>query len=112
MAPEESPPADPEPPSALPPEEPQPSAADVRACAARGGKIEPVCMLGKLTCVIRYRDADKPCSDKAQCTGECLYAGDDAPRKNAVGRCQRTSDPCGCKAPIVKGAVQPAMCVD
>jgi hypothetical protein len=27
-----------------------------KACAARGGKIEPVCMLGNLECVLRHRD--------------------------------------------------------
>jgi hypothetical protein len=110
-APPEERPADaPEPASERP--ERKPSAAEVQACTARGGTIEPVCMMGELACVVRYRDAGKRCSDKADCLGECLYEGDDSPQANAVGRCQRTSDPCGCKAPILRGRVQPALCAD
>jgi hypothetical protein len=74
--------------------------------------MEPVCMLGELTCVLRYRDGGKRCSDKGDCTGECLYEGDDTPASKASGKCQRTSDPCGCKAPIHHGRVEPALCAD
>jgi hypothetical protein len=99
-------------PEAPSPPEREPSEAEVKACTARGGKIEPVCMMGELACVVRYRDAGKRCTDKSECAGECLYEGDDSPQVNAVGRCQRTSDPCGCKAPVVHGRVQPALCAD
>src|SRR5262249_6278598 len=54
------------------PAEQRPTSAETRACAARGGTIEPVCMLGELMCVVRYRDGGKPCSDKSDCVGECL----------------------------------------
>jgi hypothetical protein len=87
--------------------------AEEKACAARGGKIEPVCMMGNLECVLRYRDGGKRCTDKKDCTGDCLYEGSAPPPvEKAVGACQRTSDPCGCKAPIVKGQVRPALCRD
>jgi hypothetical protein len=94
------------------PDVPAPTPAEQKACAARGGKIEPVCMLGELMCVIRYRDGGKRCVDKRDCTGECLYEGPTPAPAKPVGACQRTSDPCGCKAPIVNGKVAPAMCVD
>lgn len=90
----------------------KPSSEEVRACAARGGKIEPVCMTAHLTCVVRYRDAGKRCTDKSGCQGECLYEGERPPPPNPAGRCQATSDPCGCKAPMLKGQVQPMLCAD
>jgi hypothetical protein len=95
-----------------PQHEPSPTPDERRACAARGGKIEPVCMLGKPTCVIRYRDAGKRCSDKADCTGDCLYDGPDPAPAKATGKCQMTSDPCGCRAAVLAGQVQPGLCVD
>jgi len=104
-----SPPPPPAEPAA---QEPATTPVEAKACAARGGTIQPVCMLGKLECVVRYRDAGNPCTDGAQCLGECLYEGEDPPPAKPVGRCQRTSDPCGCKAPIVSGRVEPALCVD
>lgn len=95
------------------PSSPQPTAAEIKACAARGGKIQPVCMLGGLECVIRFRDGGKKCTDKKDCTGECLFEGSSPPPSGkASGACQRTSDPCGCKIPIVAGKVQPGICVD
>lgn len=90
----------------------KPSLAEEKECAARGGKIEPVCMSAELVCVVRYRDAGKRCTDKKDCLGECLYEGPDPPPAKPAGRCQRTSDPCGCKAPIVGGQVQPTLCAD
>jgi len=92
--------------------EQRPTAAETRACAARGGTIQPICMMGELACVVRYRDAGKRCSDKRDCTGECLYEGPDPPPERATGTCQRTSDPCGCKAPIHHGHAEPALCAD
>lgn len=86
--------------------------AEEKACAARGGKIQPVCMLGTLECVLRFRDGGKRCTDKRDCAGQCLYEGPHPAPTQAVGACQRTSDPCGCKAPIVNGSVRPAFCVD
>ncbi|HMJ14538.1 MAG TPA: hypothetical protein VK524_24165 [Polyangiaceae bacterium] len=74
--------------------------------------MQRVCMLGELACVVRYRDGGKRCSDKRDCMGECLYESPDPAPPKAVGNCQRTSDPCGCKAPIHHGRVEPAVCVD
>jgi hypothetical protein len=74
--------------------------------------MQPVCMLGELTCVVRYRDGGKRCSDDRDCSGECLYEGEEPAPAKAFGKCQRTSDPCGCKAPIHDGHVEPALCAD
>ena len=89
-----------------------PTAAETRECAARGGTIQAICMLGELACVVHYRDGGKRCRDKRDCTGQCLYEGPTPPPAQAAGSCQRTSDPCGCKAPIHKGRVEAALCVD
>lgn len=69
-------------------------------------------MLGALTCVLRYRDGGKRCTDKKDCTGACLYEGPRPAPPKPVGVCQRTSDPCGCMSFIVNGRALPPMCVD
>ena len=95
------------------PSDPTPTRADEEACAARGGKIEPICKKGRLSCVLRYRDGGKRCSDKSDCIARCLYAGPQRPPPKAFGSCERTSNPCSeCKAPIVGGKVRHARCAD
>ena len=117
--PDSSPSASPVPSTSAPPPEPPPAVTEPRAtpvetqqCNARGGTIQPVCMLGNLACVVPYRDGGKRCSDKLDCTGQCLYEGPPPAPPSATGTCQRTNDPCGCKAPIHHGHVEPALCVD
>lgn len=68
----------------------------------------------KPACVIAHADAGKTCSDKADCQGRCLYRGE-APADPAArisGRCQATSDPCGCFTTVVNGQLGRGMCVD
>jgi hypothetical protein len=89
-----------------------PTPEDVQECKARGGKIEPVCMAGALVCVLRHRDGGKRCTDQSQCTGGCFYEGPQPAPAGATGVCQRTSDPCGCKARVIGGKVQPTICTD
>lgn len=89
-----------------------PTAAEKQQCRARGGTMQPVCMMGQLFCVVRYRDGGKRCTDKRDCIGACLYEGPDPAPSPATGSCQRTNDPCGCKAPIHHGRVRPAVCLD
>jgi hypothetical protein len=98
--------------AAAPANDPVPSAADQKECAARGGKIQPVCMRGLPECVIRYRDAGKRCTDKKECTGDCVYEGRQPAPATGSGVCQRTSDPCGCRARVIGGQIQPTMCMD
>lgn len=71
-------------------------------------------MSGAIECVLRYRDAGKICKDKRDCTGDCLFAGTDAPAPGtaATGKCQRTSDSCGCAARVNGGKVGAVMCID
>jgi hypothetical protein len=102
----------PPPPEPPPVPEPRATRLETQQCNARGGTIQPVCMLGKLACVVPYRDGGKPCSDKRDCTGQCLYEGPDPAPPNAAGSCQRTNDPCGCRAAIHHGRVQPRVCLD
>ncbi|HEX7665033.1 MAG TPA: hypothetical protein VF407_10995 [Polyangiaceae bacterium] len=91
----------------------KPSAAEVKACSARGGKLQPVCMSGALECVIHYKDAGKPCKGKKDCTGGCFYMGDrPEPGTSVIGNCQATSDPCGCKTIVENGKVGSSICTD
>jgi hypothetical protein len=85
------------------------TAAQRKACAARGGEMDYVCMMHVLKCVVSYRDAGKRCTGKSDCLGDCLWNGKS--ETHPVGRCQETSDPCGCKAPIVNGRIR-HVCVD
>ncbi len=82
------------------------------ACIAAGGSWKRVCRAQKLTCVRRYRDAGKACSDSSQCDGRCV--GDrDAPETTGqiAGVCEADSDPCGCTTEII-GGVARTICVD
>lgn len=77
---------------------------DPAVCKTQGGALQNVCRMGRLLCVIPFKDAGKTCTDKSQCRGECLYAGGDAKSGEAVtGTCQKDNDPCGCKQPILGG---------
>ena len=89
-------------------------ANEVKACTARGGSMHRVCLMGNMACVISYPDAGKTCTDKDECTGQCRFAGGTPPPPSATARgvCQQTSDPCGCFSQIIRGKVQPALCVD
>ncbi len=92
-----------------------PSPAEKRACAARGGKLQPVCMGGIIECIVRYRDAGKRCTDKKDCTGECLLLGAGpapAPGTPTTGTCQETNDACGCAARVAGGKVTGMDCLD
>ncbi|OIQ69537.1 sulfide dehydrogenase [flavocytochrome c] flavoprotein chain precursor [mine drainage metagenome] len=88
--------------------------AEAKACAAKGGKIQPVCMRGLPACVIPYRDAGKTCRDKADCQGRCLYQGERPadPETPVTGQCQATSNPCGCFAEVEHGHYLRGLCVD
>lgn len=83
------------------------------SCRAKGGIFRPVCLMGLKACVVKYADAGKPCTDKAQCEGQCRLEGPPPmPGATAKGVCQRTSDPCGCFTLVEDGKAQAAMCVD
>jgi hypothetical protein len=100
------------------PADPQPvpvaQGPDAKACAARGGRIQPVCMRGLPVCVIPYADAGKTCRDKADCQGRCLYQGERPadPEAPVTGLCQATSNPCGCFAEVEHGRYLRGLCVD
>lgn len=85
------------------------------ACAAKGGYIQKVCMRQAPVCLIPFKDAGKPCTDKSQCQGRCLYnQGGLLPKPGikVVGACQRDTDPCGCKTDVIKGKTGHWGCVD
>lgn len=90
-----------------------PRIPDAKTCAAQGGTVRPVCLMGNLACVITYADGGKTCTDKDDCLGQCRFEGKPLPPgATAKGVCQRNSDPCGCYSEVIKGKVQPGLCVD
>lgn len=87
-----------------------PSAA---ACTAAGGSLQPLGRLQRVQCVVPYADADKVCSAKADCSGQCLATSDVAPGTAARGVCQRdVSQNFGCRQRIDGGVALGTICVD
>ena len=90
--------------------------ANPAACAKAGGAQKPVCRMQKPMCVITFADAEKSCTDGAQCgTGRCLAKTPTASAAGvpgATGQCAPTNDPCGCYQRIEKGIAQPTLCAD
>lgn len=88
--------------------------ASAEACAARGGELRRAGRLGAMRCVISFSDAGQPCTDGAQCQGDCRLA-DDAKRAlsgEATGVCQANDDPFGCYTTVDAGQAGPTICVD
>jgi hypothetical protein len=89
------------------------SADPAAACAARGGSMMPICRMQKVQCVIQYADAGRACRGEADCEGLCLSKDTGVqPGQPAAGRCQATSNPCGCNTPVEDGEAGPTLCVD
>lgn len=90
--------------------------ANPAACAKAGGSMQPVCRMQKAMCVITFADAEKSCTDGAQCgSGRCLAKTPTASAagvSGATGQCAPTNDPCGCYQRIDKGVAQPTLCAD
>ncbi|MBX3477925.1 MAG: hypothetical protein KF910_09965 [Brevundimonas sp.] len=83
-------------------------------CATRGGQMRPVGRMQSVRCVLRYADAGKPCTDGAQCQGDCRVEGDAAPREGqqVQGRCQVENVRFGCFTTIENGRAQATLCID
>lgn len=88
------------------------SDAEIAACDARGGTVRPVCMMGTPQCVVAYADAGRACRDGDDCQGDCRAEEMGPYGQAAVGRCQASSDPCGCFANVEDGRIDAALCVD
>lgn len=98
------------------PTPPQTAAADAsaEACAARGGEWRRAGRMGALRCVVSFADAGQPCTDGAQCQGDCRLPAD-AKRTadgQAAGVCQANDDPFGCYTTVNAGRAGPTVCVD
>lgn len=90
----------------------QPDTAEARACAAEGGALRPVCRMQSLQCVVQYSDAGRPCRDGDDCQGDCRAPVEAASGGPVTGRCQASSDPCGCFTRVENGRAEAALCVD
>jgi hypothetical protein len=88
---------------------------EARACVERGGEWRAICRLQKPACVTTFADADKACSDGADCAGDCIAHLADAPTMAgapATGVCAANDDPCGCRQKIEGGKAGATICVD
>ena len=93
------------------------SAAEAQQCRAQGG-YESRAPFGTPICQIRYADAGKTCTGKADCLGQCLS---DAPENASVvsvgtpvaGRCEAEKQSFGCYARVEGGKLaEPYYCID
>lgn len=86
---------------------------DVAKCESEGGKVEGVGIFGLPACVHSYADADKSCSDDADCEGMCMTDADTPLGSIIRGRCQRDDhDAFGCYRLVVAGVAQERRCQD
>ena len=85
-----------------------------KSCKSAGGKVKLVCMSGTRMCVLPFPDAGKPCADKRDCVGRCLYGEGPIVETgtNVMGKCQLNNDPCGCAADVADGKAGPVVCKD
>ena len=88
------------------------SPTDPKVCAALGGQLQKVCRSQTLACLVPFRDAGKPCTDKSQCQGRCLAVGRPDMGVAVAGRCETNHGPCGCFTTVVRGKVDGSICVD
>jgi hypothetical protein len=91
--------------------------ADEASCLNQGGSWRPVGMRGNrpnYRCALRTHDAGKRCSDGSDCEGHVCVAPRGAKPGDHVGTCIEDSlNGLGsCLPHIVKGVVQPPLCLD
>ncbi|MFC0153656.1 hypothetical protein ACFFJ4_08440 [Xanthomonas dyei] len=86
--------------------------ADAAACTAKGGQLRPVGRMQIPRCIVPYADAGKTCTDKADCSGDCLVTSIVPTGTVTTGTCQRDSDRFGCRQAVVGGKGQAALCID
>lgn len=89
-----------------------PHTLNAAQCQSAGGTMRPVCMMGAVQCVIQYADAGRTCRDGDDCQGACRAQSMEPSPGPVTGRCQATSDPCGCFANVENGRIDAALCVD
>lgn len=108
-------PAEPAPATELAETGPSASApGDQAGCEAEGGDWRREGRLGAYRCVMSYADAGQPCTDAAQCQGECRLADDKRPPEGqaVTGQCQANSSPFGCFTRVENGRAAATLCVD
>jgi len=93
------------------------SAVEAQQCRAQGG-YESRAPFGTPICQIRYADAGKTCTGKADCFGRCLSDAPDNASALAVGtsvagRCEAAKQTFGCHARVEDGKLaEPYYCED
>ncbi|TPV95438.1 MAG: hypothetical protein B7733_09940 [Myxococcales bacterium FL481] len=85
--------------------------ADAQAkakCEARGDAWGTWGMMRATYCMPVLPDADKPCTDDAECQGNCIAPG----RQARAGKCQRLEVKFGCYQTMAQGKPTQTRCVD
>ena len=86
------------------------SDAERADCLARGGHVDLV-TFNTEGCVIRTKDAGKPCSDSSECDGACLAPIDQAEGSPAAGTCASEKGMFfGCVNIVSKGKASGKIC--
>lgn len=83
-------------------------------CAEVGGTIVPSGKLQWENCVQPFADAGQPCTDSADCTGDCRYESEAEaePGAEVTGTCQVTDARFGCYTVVEGGKIAHTICVD
>lgn len=90
----------------------------IEQCAAFGGSVEVRGIFARAPmCVIRNRDANRPCIDSSQCRGRCLLSDTavvELPRAGtrAVGYCEPDNATFGCFAEVRRGKATDFLCAE
>jgi len=88
------------------------TADERRVCQSVGGKVVRAGLAGFENCAIPYSDAGQPCSDSADCDGDCRYTGEWPVATPVAGVCQADTLPFGCYARVEAGSPTAMLCVD
>lgn len=81
-------------------------------CRAKGGSVSASGLRAQPHCVVPTKDANRPCSDSAECQAGCIAVQPTPPAGTPLGRCKPNDEPFGCFAEVLNGRVQPMLCVD
>lgn len=87
--------------------------AEREACTKAGGRVDMGGLLGRERCTRLFSDAGQPCTDSAQCQGQCRATqGGGVPGKDPKGQCTATDSPFGCYSVVANGQPTGMLCVD
>ena len=85
-------------------------------CSLEGGSFERHGKGGFRVCIHKFPDGGRDCTDHSQCRGACLYERTEGktpkPGEAVKGKCQRDSNPYGCRTGVHDGKISDTICRD